>query len=521
MLRSIYLFLLKYIYIDHLEKKDQRFTASKRERLDSGGKITPDMEGEIDEQRIDESVLKRYREYLTEKNTIRELWTSIIYTVDVVYDWIFVEELYQHWQQKEPNLRYLFIPSLIFAILGTILYLLDAFDVFQWLNLCSSGKAWKVTFCNFMLEDLPQMVITGIAAVYERQNDGEEDIFTTTIILNLFTSSFALITKCVAIQESRENQEEEYTFPNLHSFVKKNKKLAEILVKEDLKIFPCQLDRLINDIEKEKQKETKEIPVRTDMPGGVIAVLQSFEKTKPAYVDKNTMTEICVKFENKSRMNTQEVSHLVVEMNELWDVTYKLDLRQCCIGTNTPKVVSEFNIKRIVYEPSTFFGLQLLLRQTARLLIKEEGKDINIKKEHEIQVFPDNVEDVWLKDIVLDEFVIKGLCHVLKSATHVRTLRITNYYNNGITTEDAAKQFETIKEEIEKKKHITRFYYEYDKQDVRLSGAQIYPYSPRTFGWQYFGIGIEENQRKIDVDMYDSFDREYERKEKRKKIKIS
>ena len=61
------------------------------------------------------------------------------------------------------------------------------------------------------------------------------------------------------------------------------------------------------------------------------------------------------KFENKSRMNTQEVSHFVVEMNELLDVTYKLDLRQCCIGTNTPKVVSEFGIKRIVYEPSTVF----------------------------------------------------------------------------------------------------------------------------------------------------------------------
>ena len=438
MLRSIYLlFLTKYTY--RLQKKEKKYWTGKTE----------------EQEQIDESVFKKYREYLAEKNTIKELWTSIIYMIDVVLDWIFVIELYE---EEEQNLCNLFTPSLIFAILGTVLYLLDAFDVFQWLNLCSSGNAWRVTFCNFMLEDLPQMVITGIAVVYKRQNNEEEDIFTLTIIINLFTSFFALITKCVAIQESRVKQEEEYTFPNLHSFVKKNIKLAEILVKEDLKIFPRQLERLINDIEKEKQKKTKEIPVRTDMPGGVIAVLQSFENTKPEYVDKRPTTEICVKFENKSRMNTQEVSHFVVEMNELLDVTYKLDLRQCCIGTNTPKVVSEFGIKRIVYEPSTFYALQLLLRQTARLLIKEQYMENNVKKRHKIQVFPDNVEDVWLKNIVFDEFVIKGLCHVLESATRVKTLRITNYYSNGITIEDAIKQFETIKEKIlwfEKKTYHT------------------------------------------------------------------
>ena len=188
MLRSIYLLLLKHSYIAHLKK-------------------TNVLQRRRDEQLIDESVFERYREYLAKKNTIKEVWTSIIYTVDVVLDWIFVEELYQQWQQEESDLQYLFIPSFVFAILGTILYLFDAFDVFQWLNLCSSGNAWKVTFCNFMLEDLPQMVITGIAAVREEGN-----IFTATIIINLMTSSFALITKCVAIQESRENHDEELIF---------------------------------------------------------------------------------------------------------------------------------------------------------------------------------------------------------------------------------------------------------------------------------------------------------------------
>ena len=486
MLRSIYLLLLKHSYIAHLKK-------------------TNVLQRRRDEQLIDESVFERYREYLAKKNTIKEVWTSIIYTVDVVLDWIFVEELYQQWQQEESDLQYLFIPSFVFAILGTILYLLDAFDVFQWLNLCSSGNAWRVTFCNFMLEDLPQMVITGIAVVYKRRDKGEEDIFTSTIIINLFTSSFALITKCVAIQESRENQEEEYTFPNLHRFVKKNPKLAGILVKEDIQISPGQLERLINNIRKGRGCQTMEIVVKANMPGGVIALVQSFENIKQTCFDKKKPEEIIVRFEDGSKMSTLEVSHLVVKMIELKDVTWNLDLRECSIGTSTAKkqfrlfdeidvgkisrksrrqgIRKDFLTKmfrrveaKIVYEGNTIFGLQLLLRQTGLLLrrteIKLENETMESKltkkshdmSEHKIQVFRKDAIDVQLENIVLDEFVIKGLCHVLKFATNVSTLTIINDYNNGTTQEEAGNQFGIIKEEILRfdTKHITRFDYSYD-----------------------------------------------------------
>ena len=269
MLRSIYLFILTYIYTIYLQLKEHFSEKS-------------------DEQKIDHTVFERYREYLANKNTIRELWTSILYTLDVVLDWIFVVELYG---QEEKINQDLCIPSLIFAILGTVLYLLDAFDVFQWLNLCSSGDAWRVTFGNFMLEDLPQMVITSITAGRKSLNE-DGNIFTKTIIVNLMISSFALITKCVAIQESWENQDEEFTFPTLHSFVKKNQKLAEILVKEDIEIFPCQLERLMNDFNKERECPTLEILVKTDMPGGVIALVQSFENIKKACIEKKNQQRL-------------------------------------------------------------------------------------------------------------------------------------------------------------------------------------------------------------------------------------
>ena len=485
MLRSIYLFILTYIYTIYLQLKEHFSEKS-------------------DEQKIDHTVFERYREYLANKNTIRELWTSILYTLDVVLDWIFVVELYG---QEEKINQDLCIPSLIFAILGTILYLLDAFDVFQWLNLCSSGDAWRVTFGNFMLEDLPQMVITSITAGRKSLNE-DGNIFTKTIIVNLMISSFALITKCVAIQESWENQDEEFTFPTLHSFVKKNQKLAEILVKEDIEIFPCQLERLMNDFNKERECPTLEILVKTDMPGGVIALVQSFENIKKACIEKKKPAEIAVRFKNKSKMSTLEVSHLVVKMIELEDVTWKLDLRECLIGTCTVKQVKSFLLAflptltsylldvvnndnngtftnifffpdrklddgtKILYEGNTIFGLQLLLRQIGLLLLKtkqpivliydDAGKYISLQ--HKIQVFRENATDVRLENIVLDEFVIKGLCHVLKFATDITTLIIINDYNNGTTQEEAGNQFGIIKEEILRfeTKHITSFDYSYD-----------------------------------------------------------
>ena len=535
MLRSIYLLFLTYSYTYYLQLiHNEQFFINITEGLTDEQKKNAHffwkwLSGKKDGQKIDERVFQRYREYLADENTIKGVWTSIIYMVDVVYDWMFVVKLYK---QKESDL---FIPSLIFAILGTILYLLDAFDVFQWLNLCSSGNAWKVTFCNFMLEDLPQMVITGIAAVREKNN-----IFTTTIIINLFTSIFALITKCVAIQESWVNQDEELIFPNLHSFVKKNQKLAEILVKEDIKIFPGKLERLINVIIKGMKYPTFPIHVKTDMPGGVIALVQSFENIKQTCIDKEEQAEIIVKFEDRSKMSTLEVSHLVVKMIEMKDVLWKLDLRECSIGTSTAKkqyrffseslflrfsrrifgdllamdiFVSEFLVeKKIVYEGDTIFGLQLLLRQTGLILrrleeqfqietyegklekksddivaMKATGLDsINTKKnndiialeselikksndiiamrELQIQVFRKDATDVRLENIVLDEFVIKGLCHVLKFATNITTLIIINDYNNGTTQEEAGNQFGIIKEEILRfdTKHITRFDYSYD-----------------------------------------------------------
>ena len=58
-------------------------------------------------------------------------------------------------------------------------------------------RGWSLlAFGNFMLEDLPQLVITSIAAGRESCHE-EGNTFTTTIIINLMTSFFALITKCV------------------------------------------------------------------------------------------------------------------------------------------------------------------------------------------------------------------------------------------------------------------------------------------------------------------------------------
>ena len=88
--------------------------------------------------------------------------------------------------------------------------------------------------------------------------------------------------------------------------------------------------------------------VKTDMPGGVIAVVQSFENIKKACIDKEEQAEIIVEFERDSKMSTLEVSHLVVKMIEMKDVTWKLDLRECSIGTSTAKKRYRyfFNISR-------------------------------------------------------------------------------------------------------------------------------------------------------------------------------
>ena len=74
--------------------------------------------------------------------------------------------------------------------------------------------------------------------------------------------------------------------------------------------------------------------------------MQSFENIKQA--------EIIVEFRDGSIMSTLEVSHLAVKMIEMKDVTWKLDLRECSIGTCTWGAVDVFGGRNIIVYAETW-----------------------------------------------------------------------------------------------------------------------------------------------------------------------